>query len=114
MVRRQIELLTETREKMRGGNGSVLITSFEKELLPASCRLFGMLRLRPGCSIGAHEHTGEAEMFYFVSGEGVVLDDGERVAVKAGDTMTCMSGHSHGVENTGSEDLVIVATIAKS
>lgn len=114
MIRRQGEHAFEVREQMRGGNGSVVITNLEKELLPASCRLFATLRLAPGCSIGAHEHVNEAEMFYFVSGEGVVTDDGERIAVKAGDTMTTASGHSHSVENTGSEDLLIVAAIVKN
>ena len=69
--------------------------------------------LEPGCSIGVHEHTGEAEMFYFASGEGTVTDDGVKIAVKAGDSMTTPSGHTHGVENTGSEDLVIIAAIAR-
>ena len=53
-------------------------------------------------------------MFYFVSGEGTVTDDGKRVAVRAGDSMTTPSGHSHSVENTGSEDLLLVAAIVKN
>ena len=52
-------------------------------------------------------------MFYFASGEGTVTDDGVKIAVKAGDSMTTPSGHTHGVENTGSEDLVIIAAIAR-
>ena len=113
MIRRNGEHPVEKREKMRGGNGTVEITALEKELLPAQCRLFSKIVLRPGCSIGVHEHTGEAEMFYFASGEGTVNDDGVKIAVKAGDSMTTPSGHTHGVENTGSEDLVIIAAIAK-
>lgn len=114
MIRRNGEHPVDERVNMRGGNGTVEIYNLEKELLPGRCRLFGKIVLKPGCSIGVHEHVGEAEMFYFVSGEGVVTDDGEKIAIKAGDSMTTPSGHSHGVENTGSEDLVIVAAIAKN
>ncbi len=98
---------------MRGGAGSVNLCFLEKEHLPANGRLFARLTLAPGCSIGAHEHQGEAELFYFVSGEGVVTDDGVRIPIHTGDAMTTLSGHSHSVENTGCEDLVLIAAIIK-
>lgn len=113
MVRREKDLPTETREAMRGGAGCVRLTHIEKELLPSAGRLFARLTLAPGCSIGAHTHEGEAEMFYFVSGEGVVTDDAQRIPVRAGDGMTTPSGHSHSVENTGDADLVVIAAIVK-
>ena len=74
MIRRSEEHPVEERLKMRDGNGVVEVVSLEKELLPEKCRLFGLIRLKPGCSIGEHEHVGEADMFYFVSGEGTVTD----------------------------------------
>ena len=113
MIRRSEEHPVEERLKMRDGNGVVEVVSLEKELLPEKCRLFGLIRLKPGCSIGEHPHEGEAEMFYFVQGEGVVTDDGVAVPVRAGDSMTTSSGHRHSVENTGDEELVIVAAIVK-
>lgn len=113
MVRRADEMQVEVREQMRGGKGSVTLCHMEKELLPAHGRLFSKLTLGPGCSIGEHTHTGEAELFYFVQGEGVVTDNGERIPVKAGDAMTTPDGHAHSVENTGADDLVIIAAIVK-
>ncbi len=113
MVRNQQDHPTEVRPQMRGGTGSVTIRHLEKAALPPNARLFAQLTLTPGSSIGEHEHTGEAELFYFTSGEGTVVDDGERIPVKAGDTMLTASGHSHSVENTGSEDLVLVAVIVQ-
>lgn len=113
MVRREEDQIREVRPQMRGGKGQVTLCHLEKELLPENGRLFAKLILGPGCSIGAHEHVGEAEMFYFVSGQGVVTDDGEEIAVSAGDVMTTPSGHAHSVENTGDEDLVLIAAIVK-
>ena len=111
MVRREKDMPVETRDQMRGGKGNVVIRHLEKELLPKKGRLFSKLILAPGCSIGMHEHVGETELFYFASGQGVVVDDGKSISVAAGDAMTTVSGHSHAVENTGTEDLVIIASI---
>ena len=113
MVRKKADATREIRESMRGGKGQIIIEHLEKEGLPANGRLFAKLIIAPGCSIGEHRHVGEAELFYFVSGSGVVTDDGERVNVSAGDTMTTGDGHSHSVENTGDVDLEMIAVIIK-
>lgn len=111
MVHREKEMPIEVRERMRGGKGSVTLCHLEKEGLPPNGRLFAKLTLSPGSSIGPHEHVGEAELFYFLKGEGVVTDDGVETPVRAGDAMTTASGYKHSVENTGHEDLVIIAAI---
>lgn len=113
MVRRKADAAREIRESMRGGKGQIIIEHLEREGLPTNGRLFAKLTIAPGCSIGEHRHIGEAELFYFVSGSGVVIDDGERVNVSAGDAMTTGDGHSHGVENTGDVDLEMIAVIVK-
>lgn len=111
MVRRANDMEVDIREEMRGGKGSVEILHIEKENLPEKGRLFAKLTISPGSSIGAHTHTGEAELFYFLQGEGVVTDDAARIPVRAGDAMTTLSGHAHSVENTGTQDLVLIAAI---
>ena len=63
--------------------------------------------------VGYHVHEGETELFCFVSGKGRVKDDENWVEVAAGDSMATFSGHGHAVENTGDEDLVLVAAIVK-
>ncbi|MDR0929390.1 MAG: cupin domain-containing protein [Oscillospiraceae bacterium] len=113
MVIKGQALPQETRQRMGGGEGSVTICHIEKALLPPAGRLFARVTLPPGASIGAHTHTGEAEVFYFIAGEGLVTDDGETVPVQAGDAMTTPSGHSHSVQNTGTVDLVLIAAIIK-
>lgn len=111
MIRRADEMSMEVREAMRGGKGSVQLSHIEKDGLPDHVRLFATLTLAPGCSIGEHVHEGEAELFYFVQGEGTVTDNGEAIPVRAGDAMITPDGHAHSVENTGTQDLIILATI---
>lgn len=113
MIRRESDMPQEVRAEMRGGKGSITIRHLEQALLPEKARLFAKITIPPGASIGEHEHIGEAEIFYFASGEGFVTDDGERHAVKVGDVLTTASGHRHSVENPGPADLVLIASIVK-
>ena len=110
MITRAHEQTKSIREYMHGGKKYVKQTTLSKSL-PPHTRMFSVLRLIPGASIGYHMHEGESEMFYFVEGCGRVQDDDQFYDVNAGDSMITFSGHGHGVENTGDEDLVIVAAI---
>ena len=110
MITRANEQEKSLRENMRGGNGTVQLTALMKQL-PANARLFSVLRLAPGTSIGYHVHENETELFYFAEGSGRVCDDGVYYDVSAGDAMATPNGHGHGVENTGDVDLVLVAAI---
>lgn len=112
MVTHSNDMQIEIREHMRGGNESVELTKLCAEL-PEHMRLFSRIRLVKGASIGYHIHENESELFAFVSGTGRVTDDGSTYDVKAGDSMLTSSGHGHAVENTGDEDLVMIAVIVK-
>ena len=70
-------------------------------------------RLEPGASIGVHTHQDDAETIYFLSGTGRVYDDGRYEPVAPGKCHHCPKGHTHGLENNGSEDLTFFAVIAK-
>jgi len=103
----------ELRHEMRGGKGDVKVSMLEKEYLPAAGKLLAELTLQPGCSIGEHEHVGEAEMFYIVEGQATVTDNGTVYVLGPGDGMTTPSGHRHSLENAGSETLKVIAVIIK-
>ena len=100
------------REFMRGGKKQVQLTQLSAGL-PEKMRMFNLLTLVPGASIGYHVHENETEMFYFLEGHGRVQDDQELRDVSAGDSMATFSGHGHSVENTGDTDLLILAAIVK-
>ena len=52
-------------------------------------------------------------MYYILEGTGMYEEDGEAVAVEAGDVTYCEDGHGHGLKNNGKEELVMVAVILK-
>jgi len=112
MIKRNAELVPEVVAGLRGGKGSVIMTKLLKDAeFQGKGRLFNRMVLKPCCSIGYHQHVGEIEVFYILSGEGILDDNGTKSAVRAGDVAFTGNGESHSIENTGSEDLVFIALI---
>ena len=97
-----------------GGIGDTI----KKQLLTANelndkTRMFAEITLAPGCSIGYHEHRGESETYYILSGTGTYNDNGEKRTVTPGDVTFTPSGKGHGLENMGAMDLVFIALILR-
>ncbi len=69
--------------------------------------------LPPGASIGEHMHDGTSEIIYILKGSGRGSVDGNEAAMKPGMCQYCMSGHTHGLVNTGDEPLEFFAVVAK-
>ncbi len=65
--------------------------------------------LHPGSAIGYHLQK-EDEIYYIISGTGEMQMNGKSFLVKAGDAILTRPGSSHGLKQTGSEDLVIIIT----
>jgi mannose-6-phosphate isomerase-like protein (cupin superfamily) len=63
--------------------------------------------LHPGSAIGYHLQK-EDEIYYVISGTGEMQMNGKSFPVKEGDAILTRPGSSHGVKQTGKEDLVIL------
>ncbi len=112
MIKRNAEMEKEVRERMRGGTGTVeILHIFRSQELKGKTRLFAKLRLTAGSSIGYHRHDGEEEIFYILSGAGMVTEEGAAVAVKPGDSVLTGGGAGHSIANEGPEPLELLAVI---
>ena len=112
MIRKAAECKKEYRENMRGGNGTVELTSFASPAeLYDKGRLFANTTLRPGCSIGYHVHEKDSELFYIMKGEALYNDNGVAGTVTVGDVTICPAGAGHAIANNGEEDVEICAVI---
>ena len=69
--------------------------------------VFRKRALKPGSGIGYHEQT-EDEIYYVLSGRGVMTLDGKEVEVGPGTAVLTRTGSSHGIKQTGAEDLVLL------
>jgi len=112
MVRKGSEMRVESLSEMRGGIGIVdVMHIMEKNEFREKGRLFAKNILKPGTSIGQHQHTGDFEVYFISKGEGIFYDNGKPVPVKAGDVGIIENGQSHGIENTGNEIMEVIALV---
>lgn len=63
--------------------------------------------LHPGSAIGYHLQN-EDEIYYIISGTGEMEMNNKSFPVKAGDAILTRPGSSHGLKQTGKDDLVII------
>ena len=77
-------------EHVNGGAGFImkeaLITGEE---LGEHCKMFSRVTIKPGCELGHHEHHGETETYYVLSGSGMYDDNGKAVPIEAVKTEDC-------------------------
>lgn len=112
MQRKERELDVDKVVNMRGGKGTVEIRRFlEGEEFHGKGRLFGKITIKPGDSIGLHQHVGDCEAFYVLTGNGQYSDNGNLIDITSGDILYVDDGGSHSVENTANCDLELLALI---
>ncbi|MDY5969219.1 MAG: cupin domain-containing protein [Bacteroidales bacterium] len=70
-------------------------------------------RLEPGATGGYHEHTGNCEMIYVLSGTLDFVQDGSLERCSAGSLHYCPKGHAHGFANNGAEEALFLAIVSE-
>lgn len=112
MIRKNEERLTEIKQHLKDGNGSVnfkyIATSNE---MFNKVKVFSTLTLNKGDSIGYHTHVGEMEVMYINKGKGLYKDDGDESIVNEGDVTICFENHYHGIINNEDKPLELIAMV---
>jgi mannose-6-phosphate isomerase-like protein (cupin superfamily) len=88
-----------------GGGQTIGYSFFSKT--PKLWLVFRKRAFKPGSAIGYHLQT-EDEIYYVLSGRGMMTVDGKAFDVAAGDAVLTRPGSSHGLKQVGNEDLVIL------
>ena len=101
------KLTAQTVPHFKGGQGEALVRTAVQDGMGRILTL----TLPSGSSIGLHTHQGNCEIIHVLSGSGVCHDDGTDVALRAGMTHYSPEGHTHGIDNTGSEPLTLLAVL---
>jgi mannose-6-phosphate isomerase-like protein (cupin superfamily) len=70
-------------------------------------QIFRKRVLHLGAAIGYHPQK-EDEVYYILSGEGVMQMNGKEFPVKPGDAILTRPGSSHGLKQTGKDDLTLI------
>ena len=74
--------------------------------------LVGLNAFEPGQSHALHAHTGMDKVYSVVEGEGVCLLQDRELPMRAGDLLVAPEGVPHGVRNTGTGRLLVLAVLA--
>jgi len=64
--------------------------------------------LPPGCAVTPHHHRDIEEIYYLVSGRGLMTVGDEIQEVNAGDAVYVPRGHRHTLQNTGTETIKLI------
>lgn len=112
MIKRAGELNSDVFPHRFDGKGEVKVTRIlEKEEFHGKGRLFARNTIEPGSSLGWHQHNGDIEVYYILSGRGTVNDNGVETIVGPGDVVVTGDGQYHSIENTGDTTLEFIALI---
>lgn len=84
-------------------------TIFQSERL-----LVGLNAFEPGQEHRLHAHSGMDKVYHVLTGRGVFLLEGREEPMEAGMMLIAPEGVPHGIRNTGSGRLVVLAILAPS
>jgi quercetin dioxygenase-like cupin family protein len=84
-----------------------------KTTIFASPRLLvGLNAFEPGQLHALHAHAGMDKVYQVLEGEGQFLLEGRELPMRAGDLLVAPDGVPHGVRNTGTARLLVLAILA--
>lgn len=66
-----------------------------------------MYGFEPGASLPAHRHEATEHVWTVLAGAGSVRVDDQQRSILAGDTMLVPAGARHGIQNTGTERMLV-------
>ena len=97
------------------GVGEIRIEKILDEELAGKCGLYARVTIPAGSILGYHEHHGNGESYFVLSGEAVYDDNGVKRTIRAGDSTWTSDGSGHGVDNSmGQEPIVFMALIVNA
>ena len=105
IVQRDADIAKNEPGTHNGGGQTIGYSFFDKT--PGMKFVFRKRAFHPGSGVGLHEQH-EDEVYYALSGKGVMTVDGKDIEMTAGTAVLTRPGSSHSLKQVGNEDLVIL------
>src|SRR6478672_10481304 len=105
IVQRDAEIAKNEPGTHNGGGQTIGYSFFDKT--PGMHFVFRKRVFKPGSGVGYHEQH-EDEVYYVLSGRGVMTLDGKPVEIGPGTAVLTRPGSSHGLKQAGPDDLVVL------
>ena len=90
--------------RMHRGKGLIHAYSYFHEKIDAPVNLWDLV-IEPADYVGYHQHDGNLEILYILSGTAEHFQNGERCLLGPGHAVLVKSGQAHAIRNPGDEDL---------
>ena len=74
--------------------------------------LVGLNAFEPGQEHALHAHAGQDKVYFVLEGAGLFLLEGRELPMSTGDLLAAPDGVPHGVRNTGTGPLLVMAILA--
>ena len=74
--------------------------------------MVGLNSFEPGQEHALHAHAGMDKVYQVIEGQGLFLLDGDDVPMQAGVLLVAPEGVPHGIRNTGTGRLLVLAILA--
>ena len=74
--------------------------------------MVGLNSFEPGQEHALHAHEGMDKVYQVIEGQGLFLLQGDDVPMQAGVLLVAPEGTPHGIRNTGTERLLVLAILA--
>ena len=87
-------------------------TMGKRTLFQSPRLLVGLNAFEPGQTHALHAHRDMDKVYQVVDGEGLFLLEGRELPMTAGDLLVAPAGVPHGVRNSGSGRLLVLAILA--
>ncbi len=99
----------QTLKSYRGGTGSVKYRrALDPTVFLTNWAYVDHLVIAPGASEGLHRHPYLGEVYYVISGNGVVTVNQESATIRPGDGVPIRPDEAHAVSNSGADDLELM------
>jgi mannose-6-phosphate isomerase-like protein (cupin superfamily) len=96
-----------------GGKGAIFRRTLFDGVPGSVFKYVRDITVPPGSVIGEHPHLDDEEVYFIISGTGILVVDGKEREVGPGSAILTLSGSVHGIRNDGTEEVrmfVVCAT----
>ena len=103
---------TKTYEYNPAGNEAFALYNLKEfEGINEKIKQFSYVEIEIGEEVPFHEHHGNAENYYIISGKGLYNDNGKEIEVGEGTVTFTPSGEGHALKNIGEDKLKFIALV---
>lgn len=103
---------TKTYEYNKDGKEAFALFNLKEfEGINDKIKQFSYVEIEVGEEVPYHEHHGNAENYYIISGKGLYSDNGKEIEVGAGTITFTPSGEGHALKNIGEDKLAFIALV---